>query len=843
MAYEKFYLIFSEEPNTRVLIPEPEDYRLVDFNLDQKENGMGRDASLSGGKTNFTFRKVHYLDKLLYYAHRYGFEAEVKLIIVLETGDEFVCELDFLTADTDDYSYFSCSGIVESSLMIFKRNYETKVDLFSNTTVDGEPIEPLVPINMLLQAKPSIQESKWKQYAPSNEFIFINIPTYFGITQAIEQSDIKNTLVPFVFRSLQRSDMQILEAETNLTNVVLNLKNIDLKAIGGSGVNVSLRIAYLKTNLPVDNANPESVTIFQQNNSNSIYAPSEILNINIGNMQRGEKLYLYVSAIANGAARFYATTIETSISSTSVAYNTVVPTFRLYDVMKQVSKSISGLDVFAPRYNLGGEFYDNVLTNGNLLRNVLDKPFYVSWKDIEDSICGEHNADSEIDINGNVFVGIEKDFYTDHECGILDQKPFTKMKKKTNPMYAIKNFLFKNSKYQSLKENTQPNSDSTIHGESTLTLYNQNAENSKEVKVAWVRDAILLDVQQRLSTIVSKDTATQDDDTLFAIDTIATESDFLFTEITELQHNFDGTYLILRTDGSVNFVVLGILPGTDFKIEPTDPNIGNYIVAEVATTELKLLPQGFTPNNVNNGVRLTKYTYEIDKDNVTIVNRTNQGFSTVANLLNPEKYSNLKYSVERNIRRYWNSFLATCNIYWKDKVVRNTYYKNNGACILEDDFLRTQEKEDFIPDNPIMTPFEYIDVIIANKEFDEFLQLQKELRTYRGFVRIYDNNGQPKRIFPNTMSYVNDDNSIQMTGQEKFVKAYLTISTEEPGIILINNETRVVSIIYEIREDNKVYLFDNERRLLYSGVYFDKVSINGAVADTIPILNDWLSLL
>lgn len=846
MAGEKFYFIFSEEPNKRVLIPEPEDYRAVDFNLDQKENGMGRDASLSGGEVKFMFREVHYLDKLLYYAHRYGFEADVKLVIVLATGDEFICEMDFYTAESDDHSYFSCSGIVESSEMIFKRRYETKVDLFSSSDIDGNYIEPLVPVNMLLQAKPSLQESKWKQYTPTDNFI-LGLPAvnYFNITQSIEESEVKNTLVPFLNRSQQRSDMQILEADSNLKNVTLSIKNIDIYSRLGSAGNVQLSLRYVKTIEAVNNSTPAGVTLFTQTSSSEyIYLPNSITPINIGNMQRGEKLYLYISASTNGSAKLYINSCEVSISTESTAYNTLVPSFRLIDVMKQVCKSISGLDVFAPRYNVSGQFYENVLVNGNLLRNVLDKPFYISWKDIENSIKGEHNADSEINLNKSVFVGIEDDFYTNVECGVFTAKPFEPMKRKVNPIYALNQFMFKYAKYQSLKENTEPNSDSTIHGESTLTFYNKKVENSKEVKIEWNRDAILLDVQQRLSTIVSKDTATQDDDTIFAIDTIATENDFSFTESTELQHTWDGTYLTLRSDGSVNFVVLGILATTNFVIEPTDPNLGNYEVFDVSPSEIRLIPQVFTPNTSNNGVRLTKYTYEIEKETVPLTNRTNQGFTSVVNLISPEKYSNLKYSVERNIRRFWGRFLATVNIYWKDKMIRNTYYKNNGQCILEDSELRTQEKEDFIPVNPIVTPYMYESVTLANVEFTDFLELQRQIRTYRGFIRIYDNNSRPTRLYPIKMSYVNGENSIVMSGQEKYEKSYLTISTAEPGIILINDETRVVTFLYDkIGEDKKLYLYDNEKRRLYDGVYWDTVTINGAVAESIVQLEDWLILI
>src|SRR6478609_8747379 len=166
MSKEKFYLIFSDEPNKRVQINEPIGFGDIDFSCDQKERGMGRDVTLSGGIAPFKFtvyRHDESFDKLLYFNHYYGFEADVKIVIVLENGQEFTGELDFYTSETNDFNYFDCSVILESALQIFKRRSDTKVDLFSNVDINGEAIEPLNPINMLLQAKPAVKISEWKQ--------------------------------------------------------------------------------------------------------------------------------------------------------------------------------------------------------------------------------------------------------------------------------------------------------------------------------------------------------------------------------------------------------------------------------------------------------------------------------------------------------------------------------------------------------------------------------------------------------------------------------------------------------------------------------------------------------
>jgi len=92
------------------------------------------------------------------------------------------------------------------------------------------------------------------------------------------------------------------------------------------------------------------------------------------------------------------------------------------------------------------------------------------------------------------------------------------------------------------------------------------------------------------------------------------------------------------------------------------------------------------------------------------------------------------------------------------------------------------------------------------------------------------------------MSYQNKSRQLTITGQEKFEKAYLTIEKQN-GIITVNGETKLRKLIYTVDEGNKVILYDLERFRLYNGVYWDKVSVNGAIAPTLEILKEWLDLL
>jgi hypothetical protein len=64
--------------------------------------------------------------------------------------------------------------------------------------------------------------------------------------------------------------------------------------------------------------------------------------------------------------------------------------------------------------------------------------------------------------------------------------------------------------------------------------------------------------QQEKTIQITEQTASQDDDNIFIIDTLQVDYNTTFTEVTNLQHTYNaiGSRLILRNDGSVNFNLL-----------------------------------------------------------------------------------------------------------------------------------------------------------------------------------------------------------------------------------------------------------------------------------------------
>jgi hypothetical protein len=59
---------------------------------------------------------------------------------------------------------------------------------------------------------------------------------------------------------------------------------------------------------------------------------------------------------------------------------------------------------------------------------------------------------------------------------------------------------------------------------------------------------------------------------------------------------------------------------------------------------------------------------------------------------------------------------------------------------------------------------------------------------------------------------------------------------------LINNETRIMNITWDIVDD-KLTLYDSNRFRLYNPVWWNEVSINGAKPISVAQLKEWLKLI
>ena len=356
----------------------------------------------------------------------------------------------------------------------------------------------------------------------------------------------------------------------------------------------------------------------------------------------------------------------------------------------------------------------------------------------------------------------------------------------------------------------------------------------------WVADAFEIEFNRAKTFTVTKNTATDSDDKLFRLDCIkiVDDSEKTFTESALILHGYDAStnYLSITNDGSFNWQTFGFQVGDQFILNNT-PNAGSHIIVEFSPNVLILSRTSPGLSNTQ-GEFFTNFTYIASL--ATYKTRTSEGFTLIDNLVEGYNYANLRYTIKRNIINFWSRYLASANLYCK-KAIKNTFYKNNPNCETVYQGVQVKEGEGFLPENPILSPIQYNEMVFI-MDYDEFVQIQNSVRSMRGFIRVLDNNGTVVKVYPKEMKYISEKNELQVIAEEKYEPDYMKITTQIPGIILINNETRLHEIKWKII-GKKLFIFDENEELMYNGVFWQKVSINGSIADTETQLKQWLNLL
>ena len=923
MAGETFQLRFRNNEDVTLSIDEPINFATVDFQLSQKEKGYGRDVSFNGGEIQFEFVKYrnHYLDKLLLYNNNYGFESVVELII----STEVIGELDFATAITDDLEYFKCKVIQQAAKQIVKRRKSIKVNLFSDKDVDGNAITPLSAQNMIMIAKPIAENSRWRNGS---------VGSYTALDTGGSTTSYRNYCGEMYDDSLPTSysasntgssdGTRMLTANNDLLNVKIKITEFSVSLYlnnrgtnwpfyySGSGVATGY-FAYrygldFTSAASTEYKFPNTTFDLRYGGSQKDYTLSAVVDIPI--IPQGHSLWIYhywtLSHSGGGVSeiKYSQTAMSMEIAASVTSVNSVVLSFGLADVMRQVVKSISGLDIYAPRFDVGGEFYYNRLVNGNFLRQITEvteiiddgvnephpmivkRPFLISLEDLEKSLV-ELNVDWQItnyEDGIKIFFGTEDDFYANVPIKEFANVQFSSFSKSFNPRFKINEFNYGYKKFQSQKENEILNSYDLVNGESKWVLKNKNVENKKEISIEWVRDSFLIEESRRKAIDLSSLTSSQDDDTLFIIDSEDTRTELKSSSIS-VYHKYYGTSedLALRSI-NVNLALLPLTVGDTFNIT-SSLNQGNYFIksitklSEVTSTEAVTYIRlervndsiatsastaytyvGFADNSTNSPVngtqaaitlshyftstgifplgvrklRLTRSTawattaepangaivtitsgynagkYEViassnsttyymdlkrvDDSAESALNATTYQYS-LNPLINPYTsyttygitninnslvdsyaFSNLRYSIRRNIENYWKKYLNTCNLYTRTLNISAAWYKNNkgftstyaGITLKEGDDISTG----FVDSIPNLSPFIYNDVVFSNVEYSDFIKLQNDLRITKGYIKTYDNNNLPILLYPMSMKYENLSKELVVKGEEKFTSTF-----------------------------------------------------------------------
>lgn len=793
----KHYLQFGDEDPKE--IAEPIKFDAANFVLKQKEGGMGRDVSLASGAVNLRFDPninfrglTHFFDRLLQKYETEGYEMDVKYLLEIY-GDFYVIgQLDAKEADTDQFTYFDCKVIQENEQETVYRRSKIKVDLFSDEDKDGEPITALTSEKMFLRATPVSQKSEWilpfSWYGLdlTGEAITNTINFAFNPFPAIQKSGVEVTLSPAqqIYGQSGYDDFTIIRAENTITQGVLVIEELsyllDFNPLNNFPTANGGFYYYIGSDYQFGDGIPifETGTLNENNPSFSI--TNQTFTIDDLTIKRGEYLLLFFYVSGNPQNQSYSfnnrvTNGKVKFSGVSTSISSIIRVVKYGEALKQVVKSISGLEIDAPRF-LGenAQFAEQYITDGLRVRNIIDEPFNLSLDDLAGQL-EEWRGDYEVTPDKKVFFGLFEDFYKDVKIGEFIQAPDETFKSTINELYATNTFELKYSSYEN--GNDENGSREGVHTELQMLLPNKGVENVKAVNIPFVRDSFKIENTRKRAIIIEEETATDSDDEIFIIDGVT--KTIQATEDLVLKHLVvDETLLKLLNNGTFNWSFTGMQVNDFITLE--GENGGTWRVGTIEAAVLTLIAVGLSEATFS-GETLTGINYTVTATNLT--NRTSEGFALITGTSNPDGFSNLRFTPKRNILNYWANYLITACQFRRTGTIRMAEYVHNRDLetfingnpifvVIEGQDIPVELLTQFYPD-AILTAFEITTKVIC--DFTTFWVLKTAARTERGYISITNNKGFNINVYPKELDYDWELNLLTIMGEKKRDTLTLTV--------------------------------------------------------------------
>lgn len=881
----RFYLQLQNEPSSRIEITEPLKWDTASFSVQQRSPGYGRDISYGNKEVSLEFVDGYYeksptqiqlpngiiidnltmgLPFLLEADIRFGFETIFDFIISKNGLDFDTGNLDFQTRETDTYSYMRCKIIKNNTLAKISRKIDTNVNVFSDKDLEGNLIAPVATTNILIKAKPSVKISEWVcedetvQYAKG----FSGAPTFFNVIKTPIKDDIANSLswledydeAPFPTTNypFPPDFFRVIKAKYNLTNLKADIRLkmtsewVDIDGEVDGNFEIVGRIVRCQEGNFFDvlagGDSPDNIKFYDSNGlgpGSGIYSYSidQQLQIDLPNMVVGDLLCIVFLHRGSNADQFSKNTFHKAsiqITATETAISSVVKGVRYIDFIKQIVKSINGMPIIAPRFDVGGQFYDQFVYNGNLIRQRIDTPFYGTFKQEAEDLS-EVNADYQINDN-EIFLGQEMDFYPNRELLAIPRQPDSDFKTPYNPRHTINLFEFGYKKYE--QSDDAKNTIDGVHTEGQWQPPNQQVENAKRIKINHNRDPFLKENVRRKNVGETSSTAIQEDNEIFIDDVVQISPGTYLTEDILLIHSVGETgNLTVMNDGGFNWNLIGFEVGNVVSFLNT-LNVGNYNVIEIGDNIIKLEPIGFSPTF--NGEVATKFKYPLA--NVLYKNRTDEGFTLIQGLAEPENFSNLLYTPRRNIVHF-EDYLATCCLFQPLKSILCTYFKNNGN--LTTQFLGgkiyTENEQIPVSSLPVPTLSPRLVNLKTIAEFEEVYQLVMALKTIfpdgtvGGFIRTQDPKGKMLKLHPIKLDYVWSTKVLTISGELRYERPFIKINSVGQKLIEINEvgyDVKVLNNASVRMIGNYISLLDARAIPLIVPTRIDRIAVNGTAYTT-----------
>lgn len=819
----------------------------------------------------------------------YGSEADAKYIVKKDGVNFTPFNVDFSKDfETDGETYLNCRVIQNTNQALIKKREDVTIDLLATEDLDDNEIDAIPIQRMLLKAKPIYGLSEWIHsencnfqgrsfYVDTNP---LGIPVWelrtsklacFS-TNTVKEFGVENTLsnldteFALGFNDFNEDSGVYIDAEEDLSNITIKLRELNIRArsaynnAGGSNVTSGSGSAFLVVRYGFASepfSEMTSIIVHQKDfifENSAFYQFPNSFDVQIPAIIKGMRIWVYLYATSTAtfdeftdAGEFFANyRVEgtmfngiMTIEATSTALDSVINAVRKIDLIKQNYKAIGSLPVDAVNWESGGEFHDNFCFNKNLIAQILDKPFNTKLKDVKESLL-ELCAFPQIN-NDRIYIGQFEDYYKNIDMGGFLEEPDVESKFVKNDKYLVNLFKYGYEKYE--QDRTTKNTLDAIHTDSEWYVQALNSINKKELKNPFIRDPFILEYARR-SIFSSDNTSSGDDDNIFEVDvtTLAPGTRREFTRVLTYTVD-DEDNLKLLSDNNFSWDLLGFNIGDTITITESS-GTNNYLVLEYNATVIKLQGIGFTPSGSGEAV----FTIDYPITNVLYTNRTNEGLIFAENLRNSDNFSNLRYSIKRNIKR-WFSVLATYGKFIPLKKIKNSYFKANGECttqfigepepIKENDDILISE----ISDYKILSQDIYKTIVKCS--FSDAVQLVSDIQEVRGFIRVQAPNGSIVKGYIKEANYVLSLDELELELEVKNESDFLTVDFVD-GILTINEvgydeETTDVKN-YNIFNDY-IQFFDNNSINLCNRTKFDKVLLNGVSYETIEDLINALEVL
>lgn len=769
---------------------------------------------------------------------RKGSEAIVKYKLKLDGSVISIAQFNFAEVDTDNESYFKCKLIQDTQKALIKKRNTIKIDAFSNKDLDDNTITPITTQRLLLTALPINGVSTWQ--SPEG---FLNVELtggfatdfywYYNPCKQSIKYEIENSLSWLGALSVSSFDdydtmaeFAVLEAVEQLTDVKIEITDFLFYQNILGQTESSFRIVWgYSTLFPIGAHSVYNSGVI----NNGTFGYSGDITYTIPVVPKGASVWIFGrSRVGSGLDKAFTTlsAFNTKISATSTAIDSVIEAVRYIDLIKQNYKGIgSNLPVNAPKFDVGGEFYDNMCYTGKLIRQITDKPFYLELKETVDSLM-EFNGDAQIN-DDEVRIGQYEDFYQNIDMGGFLIAPDKNFKYTKNGRYLINEFSLGYEHFEEFRG--ESGTLQSIHTDTQWYIPANNSMDKKDVKLPFTGDSLRIESVKRRNTRIT-DNAEDTDDEIFRSDITSLPPNSRRKTQAFLRYSSNGSRVVILSDDSFSWNLLGFNVGDTIKVNGVSVVVESYTAREIVLIYTSV---------VNSGTMVFIIDYPLT--NVQYVTRTNQGLIYSANLPSADKFGNLRYSIKRNIR-YWYAYLATAGKFIVEKSIKNTFFKNNGDCITQ----FTGEPLPIKENDPIVIQ-DITDYKILNQNiitttvtatFESVKELIGKVQNDRGFVRVQDQEGRIVKGYIKKLDHNWKYNELKLTLEEKNESDFLDI-TFASGILTINEVGYPTKIVTEKMYNifnGFIQFFDENNINLCNRTYFDKVKYNGVIYNSIDEL-------